>query len=122
MIENPTSNHDIPEEPASDEDTSENPLNMIADAAIDAGIDVELPNPGTEAYSRLYKLARDYSDEVQREMAARAFPDSQSVRRALHSDLCVMLFGHPWQDVSSEQQKQARNFAHLLRGRNQLVD
>jgi hypothetical protein len=97
--------------------------NRMSDAAIDAGIDPSiLPKAGTEAYSRLYKVAKAYSDEVQREMMGREFPDSQSERRRLHSELCVMLFGKTWEDAGQENVKKARNFAHLLSGRDHLTD
>jgi hypothetical protein len=95
----------------------------VTEAAEDAGIDTSLlPASGTEARVRLCQLAKEYSKEVHLQMCGRSFDDSNNIRRALHSDLCVMIYGRPWNDLTDKEIKQVRNFAHLLSGRDQYVD
>jgi hypothetical protein len=55
-------------------------------------------------------------------MCGREYNDSGAVRRELHNQLCIMLFGQTHTDAGPEKVKQARNFAHLISGRDQYID
>jgi hypothetical protein len=95
----------------------------VLDAAKDAGLDTSLlPRSGSDALIRLCGIAKQYSREVHDQMTGRSHDDTHTVRRDLHNQLCIMLFGKSHAEVGTEKVKQARNFAHLLSERDQYVD
>lgn len=108
---------------------SKNPVeNLLMEFALDAGLHgVTLPNPGTVAYSRLWDTCKEYSKEVHLEMLNKEIDprESQSRRRQLHNDLCVMIFGFSHADVAKKDHKDIKrvaNLAHLVSGRDQYVE
>lgn len=102
-------------------------MDMLREHAIDAGLkNVELPRAGTEAHARLWDICKEYSKEVHLEMVGReANPsESQSRRRMLHNQLCIMLFGLDHDSVRKKDPKdleRVANLAHLVSGREQYV-
>lgn len=113
----------VPEKKESKEEESD----MLREAAIDADLkNVELPRKGTEAHSRLWDTCKEYSKEVHLEMMGREanLHESQSKRRMLHNQLCIMIFGLDHVSVGKrnpEDLKRVANLAHLVSGRDQYV-
>lgn len=109
-------------------ESKESSENLLKEFAYDAGLrGVELPNPGTVAYSRLWDTCKEYSKEVHLEMVNRAIDprESQSRRRYLHNELCFMVFGFSHAEVSKRDHKDIKriaNLAHYVSGRDQYVD
>ena len=101
---------------------------MLEELAFDAGLKgITFPNPGTAAYSRLWDTCKEYSKEVHLQMAQReADPqESQSRRRKLHNQLCIMLFGVDHAAVAQKDFKDLKrvaNLAHLVSGREQYIE
>ncbi|MDD3531691.1 MAG: hypothetical protein PHV99_03835 [Candidatus Pacebacteria bacterium] len=100
----------------------------LAELALDAGLKgVTFPKPGTVAYSRLWDTCKEYSKEVHLEVAQREadFRESQSRRRQLHNQLCVMILGLEHADVAARDPKDLKriaNLAHLVSGREQYIE
>lgn len=101
--------------------------NLLKELAIDAGLHgVTIPNPGTSAYSRLWDTCKEYSKEVHLEMTNRETDphESQSRRRQLHNELCVMVFGLNHAEVAKRDYNdivRVANLAHFVSGRDQYV-
>lgn len=114
--------------PLSNFETKESGENLLKELAYDAGLrDVTLPNPGTAAYSRLWQTCKEYSKEVHLEMLNKEIDprESQSRRRQLHNELCVMIFGLDHAAVSKRDYKDIKriaNLAHYVSGREQYVE
>jgi len=109
--------------PEAERNCSDEESAFVVDAAKDAGIDLSLlPKSGSTAETRLCGLAKEYSREVHAQMTGRSFDDSHTLRRDLHNQLCIMVFGKSHAEVGPEKVKQVRNFAHLLSGREQYID
>ena len=115
----------VPVVPSHDQKDTE--PDMLAEFAIDAGLrGVVLPKPGTEAYSRLWEVCKEYSKEVHLEMIGRETDpsESQSRRRMLHNQLCIMLLGADHQAVAKKDFNditRIANLAHYIAGRDQYV-
>lgn len=109
------------------ENKPEAEMDMLAEFAIDAGLKgIALPKLGTEAYSRVWETCKEYSKEVHLEMVGReADPhESQSRRRMLHNQLCIMLLGADHQAVAKKDFNdimKIANLAHYVAGRDQYV-
>lgn len=109
-------------------ESRESEESLLKEFALDAGLrGVTLPNPGTAAYSRLWDTCKEYSKEVHLEMLNRATDphESQSRRRQLHNELCVMIFGLNHAAVAKRDHKDLKriaNLAHLVSGRDQYVE
>ena len=101
---------------------------LLKELAIDAGLrGVVLPSKGTAAYSRLWNTCKEYSKEVHHEMLNREIDpqESQSRRRQLHNELCIMVFGLSHAAVGKRDSKDIKriaNLAHLVSGRDQYVE
>lgn len=101
---------------------------LLKELAFDAGLrGVTLPEPGTVAYSRLWDTCKEYSKEVHLEMLNKEIDprESQSRRRQLHNELCVMIFGLNHAEVAKRDHKDIRriaNLAHYVSGRDQYVE
>lgn len=114
--------------PSTEVESKESRENLLKEFALDAGLrGATLPNPGTAAYSRLWDTCKEYSKEVHLEMLNRAThsQESQSRRRQLHNELCVMIFGLNHAAVAKRDHKDLRriaNLAHYVSGRDQYVE
>lgn len=114
--------------PSAKVESKEQGENLLEEFALDAGLkDVTLPAPGTAAYSRLWDTCKEYSKEVHLEMLNRATDprESQSRRRQLHNELCIMIFGLDHAAVSKKDYKDIKriaNLAHYVSGRDQYVE
>ncbi len=111
---------DQKEEISDDED-------LLRDAAEDSGIDTKLiPKKDAKAYQRLLDACRDYSNEVHREMSEPPTGEdlklSQSYRRTLHNNLCIMIFGTKYAETKPNDIKKISNFAHLVCGNLSYVE
>lgn len=101
---------------------------LLKELAFDAGLrGVTLPNSGTVAYSRIWNTCKEYSKEVHLEMLNKEIDprESQSKRRQLHNELCVMIFGLSHAEVAKREHKDIKriaNLAHLVSGRDQYVE
>lgn len=108
-------------------ESTEQPENLLAEFALDAGLrGVTLPAPGTPAYVRLWDTCKDYSKEVHMEMVNRETDpnESQSRRRQLHNELCIMIFGLDHAAVAKRDYNdiiRVANLAHYVSGRSQYV-
>lgn len=103
--------------------SSENGIDVLAEAALDAGLCVKLPPKDSSAYNRLYAAAKRYSDAVHKDIAG-AYSGGlvvQRERREAHHELCKMLFGTSYGDTPPQDIKTAANFAHFLSGRERYV-
>lgn len=106
----------------------EKEIDVLRDALIDAGLkDIIVPKLGTAAYDRLWSVAKEYSKEVHMQMVGREIDlsESQSHRRKLHNQLCIMLLGIDHAATTkrnSDDIKRIANFAHLVSDREQYVD
>jgi hypothetical protein len=102
-------------------------VDLLYEFARDANLkNIALPKMGTVAHSRLWEICKEYSKEVHFEMVSReANPsESQSRRRMLHNQLCIMLFGLDYASVEKrdpEDLKRIANLAHLVSGREQYI-
>ncbi len=100
---------------------------LLTELAVDAGLDRALiPKEGTAAHSRLWNTCKEYSKEVHLEMIGRELDphESQSRRRQLHNELCVMIFGLDHAAVSKKDYKnitRIANLAHLVSHRDQYI-
>jgi hypothetical protein len=109
-------------------ESGEHRENLLQEFALDVGLKgVTFPRVGTEAYARLWDICKDYSKEVHLEMVGReANPsESQSRRRQLHNQLCIMIFGLDHAAVAARDHKDLRriaNLAHLVSGREQYIE
>lgn len=109
-------------------ESSESKEDWLREYAIDAGLKgVTLPAQGTDAYSRLWEVCKEYSKEVHKEMTNRIEnqSESQSRRRMLHNQLCIMIFGLDHAAVAKRDPndlKRVANLAHYVSGREQYVD
>lgn len=103
------------------------PVNILEEAAKDLGIQGwQFPRVGTGAYSRLILACHDYSQEVFLEMTTRSrdMTISQSRRRKLHNQLCIMILGLDHAAVEQQDPKNLQriaNLAHMLNDREQYV-
>lgn len=102
--------------------------NLIEELALDVGLQgVTFPNVETEAYTRLWETCKEYSKEVHFEMIGRVVDqrESQSRRRQLHNQLCIMIFGLDHNAVGAKDPKNLQriaNLAHHISGREQYVE
>lgn len=102
-------------------------IDMLRDFAVDAGLkNIEFPQAGTAAYARLWDVCKEYSKEVHLETTSRETDvrESQSRRRQLHNQLCIMVFGLDHAAAGKrnpEDLKRVANLAHLVSGREQYV-
>lgn len=102
--------------------------NLLQDFAEDVGLKgVVLPRVGTEAYARLWDTCKDYSKEVHLEMINREADsrESQSRRRMLHNQLCIMIRGVDHVALARRDPKDLQriaNLAHYVSGRDQYVN
>lgn len=100
----------------------------LRECAADAGLkNVVLPKVGTEAYARMWDICKEYSKEVHLEMAGREVDpnESQSRRRKLHNQLCIMIFGLDHAAVGKREYKDLKriaNLAHYVSGREQYIE
>lgn len=114
--------------PSTNVESIESGENLLKEFALDAGLrGATLPNPGTAAYARLWDTCKEYSKEVHLEMLNRATDpqESQSRRRQLHNELCVMIFGLNHAAVAKRDYKDIKrvaNLAHFVSGRDQYVE
>lgn len=114
--------------PSAKVESIESGENLLREFALDAGLrGVTLPNLGTVAYSRIWDMCKEYSKEVHLEMLNRATDpqESQSRRRQLHNELCVMIFGLDHAAVAKRDHKDLKriaNLAHFVSGRDQYVE
>jgi len=114
--------------PSSNIESEESGENTLQELALDVGLKgVTFPKVGTEAYSRLWDTCKEYSKEVHLEMAQREVDmrESQSRRRQLHNQLCIMIFGLDHSAVAAKDPKDLKrvaNLAHLVSGREQYVE
>lgn len=109
-------------------ESKERAENLLKEFAFDAGLrGVNLPEPGTVAYSRLWDTCKEYSKEVHLEMLNKEIDprESQSRRRRLHNELCVFVFGIGHAEVAKRDHKDIKrvaNLAHYVSGRDQYVE
>jgi len=98
-------------------------IDVLREAALDAGIKVKLPPKDSGAYNRLYSAAKRYSDAVHKDITGTYGGGMilQRERREAHHELCKILFGTDYGNTSAPDIKMASNFAHLLAGREQYV-
>lgn len=106
------------------------PVNMFREAAQDLGLrGIIFPEVGTEAYRRLMLACQNYSQEVFLEMTSsphrRDITTSQSKRRRLHNQLCIMMLGLDHAAVAKRNPKNLQriaNVAHSISGREQYIE
>jgi hypothetical protein len=113
----------------SQEMTSEaQPINVLEEAAQDIGFKgILFPKVGTEAYNRFVLACKNYSQEVFLEMTThgRDITTSQSKRRRLHNQLCIMTFGLDHAAVAKRDPKDLQrvaNLAHSISGREHFIE
>ncbi|MFA5997569.1 MAG: hypothetical protein WC791_03725 [Candidatus Paceibacterota bacterium] len=113
--------------PSANVESKEQGENLLKEFALDAGLGgVTLPSPGTVAYSRLWDTCKEYSKEVHLEMLNKETDprESQSRRRQLHNELCIMIFGLDHTAVAKKDYDditRIANLAHYVSGRDQYV-
>lgn len=104
--------------------------NVFEEAALDFGLrNVVFPKVGTEAYKRLRVICGEYSREVFNENTSHRIDmgkleNSQTRRRRLHNQLCIMVFGLDHEAVSKKDPddlQRVANMAHSISGREQLI-
>lgn len=109
-------------------ESAESEESTLEEFAHDVGLkDIIFPKKGTVAYSRLWDTCKEYSKEVHLEMIGREtdFRESQSRRRQLHNQLCIMIFGLDHTTVGKKDPKDLRrvaNLAHHVSGREQYIE
>ena len=114
--------------PSAAAESGESGENLLEEFAFDAGLKgVTLPKIGTVAYARLWDTCKEYSKEVHLEMVQREVnqSESQSRRRQLHNQLCIMIFGLDHASIEARDHKDLKriaNLAHLVSGREQYVE
>lgn len=105
-------------------------FDTLAEAAIDANLNVPIPKIGTESYRRLMEVCKNYSRAVHEEVVKYkndidGIVFSEGERRKFHNQLCIMLFGTTREETELRNQTnhiKAANFAHLVAGRDQYVE
>lgn len=104
--------------------------NVFEEAALNFGLqNVVFPKVGTEAYKRLKVVCGEYSREVFNERVPNRvdlgkLENSQTRRRRLHNQLCIMVFGLDHEAVGKrdpDDLQRIANIAHVISGREDLV-
>ena len=114
--------------PVAQAESGEQGENLLAEFALDAGLKgATFPKEGTAAYAKLWNTCKEYSKEVHLEMVNREVnpSESQSRRRMLHNQLCIMIFGLDHSAVEAKDPKDLKriaNLAHYVSGREQYIE
>src|SRR3989338_1281004 len=114
--------------PSSGVESEKREESLLQEFALDAGLkSAAFPKEGTAAYARLWDTCKEYSKEVHLEMVNREVnpSESQSRRRMLHNQLCIMIFGLDHYAVEAKDPKDLKriaNLAHYVSGREQYIE
>ena len=106
--------------------------NAFEELALDFGLrNAVFPKVGTEAYKRLTAVCHEYSTEVFNEAVPNRrvhnierLENSQTRRRRLHNQLCIMIFGLDHDAVNkrdADDLQRVANIAHAISGREHLI-
>jgi hypothetical protein len=105
---------------------NEEAINHIEYALEDAGLDSsKAPKVGTPAYRRLEEAAKSYIgkiDVINKRVTGMNLAQYEDERRKVHDQLCLMIYGKAFNQLTYVEHDKISNFAAYLDNRLDLVD